>query len=101
MKIISCHYKSKIELDERSIFGYYLTQKSLMGKICTQLYVTSSFTFYHWRILSLIENGKLTAVNLSPKTIQDLSYSQLADGKTLLHLLYTKKEAIEYIYNVA
>ena len=29
VKIIQCHYKSKVELDSNSIFGYYFKQEEV------------------------------------------------------------------------
>mmetsp|Transcript_20663 Transcript_20663/g.19674 ORF Transcript_20663/g.19674 Transcript_20663/m.19674 type:complete len:143 (+) Transcript_20663:1459-1887(+) len=35
IKVIQAHYKSKFEMDKRSIFGYFFRQKSSNYEICT------------------------------------------------------------------
>lgn len=60
IKIIQCHYKSKLELAERSYNGYYFSLNELAeGKSSTELYIISTYSYYDWRTLSQIKNKKI------------------------------------------
>jgi hypothetical protein len=55
--------------------------------ILNNVRVMNSFTFYHWRIIELLEEGKVDILNLNPKIVQELMNVILPNGDSLLNRL--------------
>jgi hypothetical protein len=58
--------------------------------ILNNVRVMNSFTFYHWRIIELLEEGKVDILNLNPKIVQELMNVILPNGDSLLNRLIMK-----------
>lgn len=52
--------------------------------------VIGSFTFYHWRIIELLEEGKVDMVSLNTNILQELLNVILPNGDSMLHRLIQK-----------
>ena len=50
----------------------------------------NSFTFYHWRMIELLENDKLEISIINPAIIQELMTVILPNGDSILHRLIKK-----------
>ena len=62
------HYKSKIEMIDRSFFGYFFQQHETLGvnpSVRNELYIVSTFSFYYWRLLELIPRKLINITDMS------------------------------------
>ncbi|CDW78608.1 wd-40 repeat protein [Stylonychia lemnae] len=55
--------------------------------ILGNLRTVQSFTFYHWRVIDLLENDQLDIEHLSVEVIQELLNVVLPNGDTMIHIL--------------
>jgi len=64
----------------------------------TEIYLVSSFTFYHWRLLNMIANKKVSIASIPKLTLQELCFTQLPDGSTLLHMINNNSDLVNEVF---
>ena len=52
--------------------------------------IVSSFSFYHWRVIELIENNHISVQEINREILKELVNIILPDGEGVLHKLLRK-----------
>eukprot|EP00347_Sterkiella_histriomuscorum_P012361 403368887 len=101
MKYLQIHFKQKIELVYRMYQGYIFTSKDFIDNRSyqTDIHIVNTYNFYQWRALNLIKNQRLIVNDISKKQLQNLSFTQLPNGKTLMHMIKRNQESIKALYS--
>mmetsp|Transcript_33818 Transcript_33818/g.32927 ORF Transcript_33818/g.32927 Transcript_33818/m.32927 type:complete len:124 (+) Transcript_33818:240-611(+) len=60
--------------------------------------LVTSFSYYHWRLMNLIVKKLVFIEELSIEELQQLCYTQLPDGSTLLHLIRKNESFVEELF---
>ena len=106
MKYIQDHFKTKIELMERSYFGYLFEFKEFLenNEYDSNLYIVNTFSYLSWREIELIASGKKyveDGEDYTVKQLQELCHTQLPDGNTILHMTANRETIItELLYRL-
>ena len=61
------------------------------------MYIVNSFTFFHWRILF---EKRLYIEDFSQDLLEELCFTQLPNGDTLLHIIRQDFDALKRLFEI-
>lgn len=101
IRFVQNKFKQKIEITDRSYFGYVFQSLEFKQELwTTSVNTVQTFSFFEWRAMDMIDSRQITFVDLPVDKLKELSFAQLPSGKTLMHLVAENKSGAEYLLKI-
>mmetsp|Transcript_23093 Transcript_23093/g.22503 ORF Transcript_23093/g.22503 Transcript_23093/m.22503 type:complete len:358 (+) Transcript_23093:178-1251(+) len=99
MRYIQINYKNKIQMMPKQQFGYiYQNKRDEMDIRDTSVRVVNTFNFFYWRLMGLLKKKVYHLDEISTEHIQELSYTQIPNGQTYLHLIMKNENLVKEMF---